>query len=487
MPFQRQVISYPIALVHKSDEGSIIKQELVSGLKRLAFSRAHNAYAIVLMAATAYLIAAKWLVALTWDGSGSLFHSLQNGAPYISHHRLSNYPLLLALVEGGRWTSDGQLLGMLYGVLLAVTPIGSLALSLFFLRGSRLEPLRIWPVIGILLATLPGEICLMSEASLAVQAFWPIPAFLFAGAPGWAWPWVALLSVYLFFLHPTSSVLFALCAIIAAYCLEGRRRVTCWAATFGLLAITRFLFSWEFATSYERSELHFSPNWHAFHGSILGMPLFLLAGLYLLAVVAFLRGTNRLPSPSTRRIIWGALLLLILAGFVWAFDPRLWSGAISYRRFVLVCSLPLIALATLHQRWVMRQNITITTVSPTARLSLFATAIFSAIYVVEAFSWRSAVTRFEKVLSVAAGPYLTLKDLPWAQETALDHWGSTPLSAILQGRSPRVLFAMHPEDIHGANIYLFPGDELGVKDGWFLLAHRAATLKSSDKPTAYSN
>ena len=454
------------------------KQRWAFVLKRLAFLPTDNACAIVLMAAMAYLIAARCLVALTWDGSGYLFHSLQDGAPYISHHRLSTYPLLLALVEAGRWTSNARLLGILYGVLLAVAPLGALTLSLSFLRGQRLAPLRIWPVIGILLGTLPGEICLMSEASLAIQAFWPILAFFFAGASWWASPWVALLSVYLFFLHPTSIVLFVLCAIIAAYCLDGRHRVTCWVATFGLLAIARFLFSVQFATSYERSELQFSPNWEAFLGTIFSMSLGLLAGLYLLAVVAFLRGTNRLASLAGRRKIWRASLFLILAGFVWAFYPRLWSGAISYRRFVLVCSLPLIVLAALHQRWVMRQNITATTASATARLSLFATAIFSAIYIVQAFSWRTAVTRFEKALSAAPGPYITLNDLPWAQNTALEHWGSIPLSAILQGREPRVLFAMRPEDIHGADIAFFPGDSLGVKDGWFLLAHRASALET---------
>ena len=159
-------------------------RRLASAYYGLAFSPTYNAGAIVLMAAIAYLIAARCLVALTWDGSGYLFNSLQDGAPYISHYRFSNYPLLWALVEAGRWTSDARLLGMLYGVLLAVTPMAALVLSLSFLRGQRLEPLRIWPVIGILLGTLPGEICLMSEASLAVQAFWPILAFFFAGAPG---------------------------------------------------------------------------------------------------------------------------------------------------------------------------------------------------------------------------------------------------------------------------------------------------------------
>ena len=273
-----------------------------------------------------------------------------------------------------------------------------------------------------------------------------------------------------------------LCAIIAAYCLDGRRRVIWWVAIFGLLAIARFFFSWQFATNYERTELYFGPNWRAFLGSILGMSLFLLAGLYFLAAVAFLRGTNRFASSAARRKVWRASLCLILAAFLWAFYPRLWSGAISYRRFVLVCSLPLIALAALHQRWVIRQNmtdpITVPIASPNAGLSLFATAIFSAIYIVQAFSWRTIVTRFEKVLSAAPGPYVTLKELPWARKTALEHWGSVPLSAILQGREPRVLFAMDQEDIHGADVSLFPGESLGVKDGWFALAHRASALET---------
>lgn len=458
-------------------------RRLLSGWESLALLPTRNGFAIVLLAAIAYCVAARCLVALTWDGSGALFNSLQDGTPHISHYRFSNYPLLLAMIEAGRWTDNGRLLGMFYGLLLAVTPIGSLVLSLWFLRGQRLEALRIWPVIGILLAPLPGEICLMSEASLAVQACWPILCFFLAGAPWAASPWIGLLSVYLLFLHPTSLVLFALCAAVAIYCLGRRPRVIWWVGIFALLSIGRFLFSWRYATGYERAELLFSPNWQAFRNSMLGLPLFLFVGVYLLAIVAFLMGTNRLPSSSARRQIWRVSLCLILVALLWAFYPRLWAGAINYRRFVLACSTPLIGLAALHQRWLLRNNMTapasVPVGSATAGLSLFAAALFSALYMVQAFSWRVILACFEQTLSAAPGLYVTLNYLPWARETALEHWGSVPLSAILQGREPRVLFAMSQEDIHGAEVFLFPGESLGGKDGWFSLTCRASAFDSS--------
>src|SRR5437773_171390 len=107
----------------------------ISILRRGLDSPTWNAWTIVLMAALAYLTGARCLVALSWDGSGYLFDSLQNGTPFISNYRLSNYPLLFLLVKAGRWTNDCRLLATLYGILLAVTPLGSLVLSLWLLRG----------------------------------------------------------------------------------------------------------------------------------------------------------------------------------------------------------------------------------------------------------------------------------------------------------------------------------------------------------------
>jgi hypothetical protein len=223
--------------------------------------------------------------------------------------------------------------------------------------------------------------------------------------------------------------------------------------------------------------LQFNPNWQAFLASILSMSLFLLAGLYLLAVVAFLRGTNcslslgvssKDPASFALSNSGGLRLGILPSVLIW----RHWLSPVC--RDLLTAapnvgytSSPL-AYATEHNSPPRRAN---------CRLSLFAAAIFSAIYVVQAFSWRTTVTRFDKVLSAAPRPYITLAELPWAQNTALEHWGSVPLSAILQGRARRVLFAMRPEDFHVGDIAFFPGDSLDVKMVGFLLARRASVLE----------
>ena len=55
----------------------------------------------------------------------------------------------------------------------------------------------------------------MSEASLAVQAFWPLLAFIAAGLPLSGLPWVVIAGGYLYFLHPTAALMFF---IAAAFC-----------------------------------------------------------------------------------------------------------------------------------------------------------------------------------------------------------------------------------------------------------------------------
>ena len=443
--------------------------------------RDRTSIAILLPAAAVYLFAAWSLVALSWDGSGYLFNSLQAGAPVITHYRYSNFPMLFALVQARAFIDNPMWLGIGYGLLLSLTPLLSLVACLRILRGPELAPLRIWPVLGILLGALPGEICLMSEASLAVQAFWPLAAFALAGTPRRGIAWMALFIPYLFFLHPTTAVMFGLAA---ALCLElaisrsnVRRAAIMWAGIFGIAAAGRLIHSFFYATNYERTELAWKPNWEAFLGAIWGWPIVLLAAIYLLAFACLAAGTGKFDSRTARNWALAAGLAIIAIGCWWASNAVLWNGAISYRRFVLACALPLVAMAGVHAR-AIRRDTTPHHVPFFNRTCIFATWAFVIVYAVQAWTWRSDIARFSAALRTSPAPFVTTEDLPWIRNSPLEHWSATMLSILVQGRQPRTIFSEHREGNAEGHIILFPG-EGGLfpgHDGWFFIdpSHRAA-------------
>lgn len=441
-----------------------------SGGGRVALSddpkRCEAPHSILLLVALAFAVAAVCLAGLVWDGSGYLFNALQDGAPLISHHRYSNYPVLWIVVQAGRWVGDPLVLAMLYGLLLAVTPVGSLALCLDHLRG-RLEPLRLWVVLGILLVALPGQICVMSEATLLVQAFWPVLAIVAAGLPLGGMVWLAVLTPYLFFLHPLSVPLFGLAAGCCGllWCMDRSRRALGWAVVFAVAAVARGVFAVMTASPYERGEFAWGPNFDAARGSLHGFPTLMLAGTMLMAVAALATAFGWLPRGWGRNWFRGSAVGVAAVGCLWAVSPDLWAGALGYRRFVLLFSLPIFAGLGLHF-WGLK-----TGRAEGGACSLAWPAIaFSLVLVVQSVTWRAELGRFAGDLRTVPGRFLSKVDVPWIDRRPLDHWGSSFVAIFVQGREPQTLFSLNADDVKGADILLYPDEWLVAKDGWFRLA-----------------
>ena len=119
-------------------------------------------------AVLAYGVASFCLMALTWDGAGYVFNTIQRGHPAIPNNRYSDYPVLAVVSLLSFLTNDPCWLASIYGLLLAVLPLGSLLLSFHFLSSPELKALRVWPVLGILLSVLPGQGFLVISDSFAV-------------------------------------------------------------------------------------------------------------------------------------------------------------------------------------------------------------------------------------------------------------------------------------------------------------------------------
>ena len=464
-----------------------------------------------ILAGAAYAIAAFCLVVLTWDGAGYVFNSIQRGHPAIPNGRYSDYPFLGVVSVCSQVISDARWLACIYGLALAVLPLGSLWLSFYFLSSPRWRALRIWPVLGILLSVLPGQIFLVAEAVPVTQVAWAVWAILAGDISAAGLVWLGALTIFVFFLHPTAALVYAAAGGLllgkawqragasenererARTTESGRERartkdprpndlarvparfrsfslVDQWLglAFLGLAAI-RLCYALATANSYEQGEETFAQNYLAFREALPSLRM--LPCVYFLGLVVLGGVTGVIPR---RFLVWPAGLTLgwlLIYGAGWATDPHVWMSAFSFRRFVLVGTLPLLAMGAFHW-WYEKVASTHNPEGPASDsgigfVGLSSAAVFLFVFATQSFSWRQELTRFQADLSHCNKPVATTDDLPWIARSPLHHWASTQLSCVVQGKKVKTLFALHAEDVQGNQILLFPGIWFRKSNHWF--------------------
>jgi hypothetical protein len=441
----------------------------------------------VVLAGAAYLLAALCLAVLTWDGAGYVFNSIQRSRPAIPNCRYSDYPFLAVVSLLSFVINDPLWIARIYGFALAVLPIGSLLLSFYFLsRSPQLKALRIWPVLGILLSVLPGQMFLVAEAVPLVQVSWAIWAIVAGEVSSIGLIWLAVLNLFLFFFHPTAALVFAVTGGLflgKAWATNRQRAANGWlGVALLILAALRLWYGLASANSYERGELTFSENYLAFQDalpSLRMLPLVYLLGLTVLGGVV-----RWIPRKYMIRLAALGLILLVIYGVAWAIDPRIWASAFSDRRFVLVGTLPLVAFGALHWRYgnaaitddTQPSSASAASVglqrdrpidSALALIALGSAVTFLIVFGIQSVTWRQELTRFQADLSRCHKPVATSEDLPWISSSPLHHWASTQLSCVVQGKKVKTLFALNPVDVRGRRILLFPGTWFKPKSRWF--------------------
>jgi hypothetical protein len=474
----------------------------------------------VALAAIAYVVAALCLMALTWDGAGYVFNSIQRGHPAVPNSRFSDYPFLALISLLSFRINDARWLASIYGLALAILPVGALLLSFHFLssnpasqarqrsrgadriglapaphsfsdggseatpqgcqpqrprkRGNapRIERLRIWPVLGVLLSVLPGQAFLVAEAVPMAQVSWAVWAIVAADISGPSLVWLGVLNLFLFFLHPSAALVYIVTGGLflgKAWVSTHQRRANAWLGVVFLgLAVIRLWYGLATANSYERAELTFSENYLAFRDalpSLRMLPVVYLLGLTVLGAV-----TGRI----SRRLMIGlaglTLALLLAYGIGWAAQPKVWVSAFSFRRFVLVGTLPLVVLGALHWWYEHASPTPDPLVRPDhglGRIMVGSAGVFSVVFAIQALTWRQELSHFEADLSRCDKPVATVDDLPWIEGTPLHHWASTQLSCVLQAKEVKTVFALRADDVRGNKILLFPGAWFGRKSRWF--------------------
>ena len=426
----------------------------------------------VAFAALAQIVASFCLMVLTWDGAGYVFNTIQRGHAAVPNSRYSDYPLLAVVALFSFLINDSRLLACIYGLVLAVLPLGSLLLSFHFLSGPQHKRLRVWPVLGILLSVLPGQAFLVAEAIPVAQVSWAVWAIAAADISISSLVWLGMLNLFLFFLHPSSALAYAVTGglfVGKAWVVTSQRRSNAWlGAIFLGLAAVRLWYGLATANSYERGEESFSQNYLAFRDalpSLRMLPVVYLLGLTVLGVV-----TRRIPK---RYLIWlGGLMLAVLLvyGVAWAAEPKVWVSAFTFRRFVFVGTLPLVVMGGLHWRYEQASRTDDSAERSDHRLGWImagSAAVFLIIFATQSFSWRQELSRFEADLNRCDKPVATVKDLPWVVDSPLHHWASTQLSCVIQGKKVKTVFALDPEGVRQNKILLFPGTWFRRRNRWF--------------------
>ncbi|MBV8100233.1 MAG: hypothetical protein JOZ31_13855 [Verrucomicrobia bacterium] len=426
----------------------------------------------VALAALAQVVASSCLMVLTWDGAGYVFNTIQRGHPVVPNSRYSDYPLLAVVSLFSFLINDSRLLACIYGLVLAVLPLGSLLLSFHFLSAPQHARLRIWPVLGILLSVLPGQAFLVAEAVPVAQVSWAVWAIAAADISISSLVWLAILNLFLFFLHPSSALVYAVTGALfvgKAWVETSHRRTNAWlGAIFLALAAVRLGYAVATANSYERGEESLSQNYLAFRDALpsLGMlPVVYLLGLTVLGGVI-----RRIPKPY---MIWlaGLTLALLLAyGVAWAADPKMWVSAFTFRRFVFVGTLPLVVMGGLHWRYEQRSRTNDSSDRSDHRLDWImagSAAVFFIVFATQSFSWRQELSHFEADLKRCDKPVATIADFPWIADSPLHHWASTQLSCVVQGKKVKTVFSLDPDGVRRNKILLFPGIWFRRQNRWF--------------------
>jgi hypothetical protein len=439
------------------------------------------------LAAIAFIFSAFCLTSLTWDGSYLLLHTLQDGVPFAPAHRWFHWVLEEPVLLLRPVFDDPAKLAVIHGLTCFLLPLFALAACLGMLRGDNAR-LRIWPVIGILLVPLPGQLFVVTEINPTVQLAWVLFVFIWQDCPA-RWSPVAVFAMLaMATLHPAAApLLFLAAAMAVVFAFSGRsarRRMLGWGLIFAAVSIAQLWVNILLATPYERANISAS-TWIAEAATGLRytlfpalIPLFVDIGLYVWSLVS--RRASRRP-PWLSKILWIAAFII---GCIYISDTGGWTASINYRKFVVVATLP-VTLVAAFDAWRLRATPPEDRGKfPGMRVALACPALLFAILLAGmSLSWKSLAASLMARLAAHPGRVMDYSELrPPESDSALNHWSVTSLSLVLQGWSPQKM-VIRDESLQrpAGRFCICPGDDFPRADRSFNLDW-IAHLQSAPAP-----
>jgi hypothetical protein len=439
----------------------------------------------VLMALTA-MVLCGFMAPLIWDGAYQLCRILISQQPFFYETRFHSYLLWLPVPWLSRMTDHLGTLVFAYGLPLCLAPTASILLSWWVVRRSA-PWLIVWAMLGIAGSPLPGQIFIINDSIFQQHMFWPV----FLGLLGPVTPLQAavLTALALFQLsHPVGALLLAGAATatgaLAVLDAPNRRRwVIRTSLVFALTVIAvAKIFLWPDDYAQREASLHVLGV--RFLEGVAGWPALAVIFTWSCAAFVWLHGrrsgpaeggevaTKRSPGSTLARM---AIICTFLAGvvlFLWAANPRLWSSAINYRRWVAPFTVPLFAFAVLEAHVPPR------TVNRAALWRLRSSVVlswgvtFAVVLTLQALGWSAMMRRLMAEVRQYPAPVVPIETIEWSRGTALDHWGTVSLVILAQGREPTKLLldkaGTAALETTSPKIALTPWDvEPASAGGWF--------------------
>lgn len=488
--------------------------------------------ALLVVAATAGY--ALWCgTPLIWDGSYQLAETLMAGEPYAYLSRFHTRIVWRPVVWATRWTDDPRVLQAVYGAPFLLAPVAGLGVSWWFAR--RHQPgLVAWAALGILATPLPGQVFVINDSVFQQHLFWPVfVGLLVPLTRPMKTVWYAL-AVFQF-AHQVGLVLLAgaagatcLLALVSRHPAD-RRRLRRAAALAVLLTAAMGWKVWltsvpgtPYYDSFAAAEATWQVAQWRWWRAVSGLPwrglkwVYLAAGL--LCLHAWFVGLRWRRLAGSAAALAGVALLAAAAAWVeWAASPRLWAGAIDYRRWLVPLTGPAFMLVFVEVAWRARTGSgparTTTTpglsgpdsgprrvhpervlpaATPPAVLAVRAAAVlllaglFAAVLGRQSRDLKAMTDRLQAEL--AASPTATVSVGPdhWIHGSPLDHWPLSWHMLVLQGKRPTMwlvsteVTAEHLRWLDGCRPRL-PVSQFTAQDprpgptGWFDLRDLTAT------------
>jgi hypothetical protein len=290
---------------------------------------------------------------LTFGGSWYFLKLIEWHQLVHPFQRIATAPLQYPTLLVASHTNSLPLLRHVFGLSYALAPVGALVASWLVVR-RRASYLMVWPILGIGLVALPGLLYPASEGVIAAEWAWPLILVTLVSLDGLTLISGIGFAGILFFLHPTSILVFAVVALIsvirAVRRTNNRPRCIVWAGVMIVSAALRF--------TVMHSDLA-DPN-HAvtvgkllkeFNRSEFGLP-FLSYVLTIAAGVLLLRLRHTPSLPQNRWARLTPTVLIAVAGvclIAYVSRASLWASAANVRDLVLLLELPLIAIAVFDE------------------------------------------------------------------------------------------------------------------------------------------
>jgi hypothetical protein len=417
--------------------------------------RARIAPAFFGLVASAFAIASVCGLPLTYDGSYYYFRTLDGQRAFTPYNRLIDL-VQLPMLAASSVTHDTRLLAFLFSAAHMAVPLVSLMVCWWIVR-ERHPRLFVWPVLGIGLFSLPGEVASIYQSMSATQLAWPILLALLAGYRRTSWLVVGVFGTIVAFCHPVAVVLLAGLACLAvtgryARPRFGRQYLGLAAVLLALagLAALRTVMSAELDADHLEDPLLTTLR-AATAGNVRVMLVVGAAGALLLAGASALRRRGS-AIWATRSEIAG-LLALAAAGAVlvpWAADPHALPASQPYR-FVVPFTTAFLMVLAVADAWLLGALVDGPAPAPTAPpaesefgggrhvrswLVLSQAALLLAVLATCSLVWRAETDRLEATLDSSASICVGVDTLDWAHGTLLDDWSVTATSIAIQGRTP---------------------------------------------------